>query len=584
MRMAVVFVSILLYGAIALSLAFAADLSPANWPPAEKARAESLEQTVFPAKARIVEGRSALVAATLSPIAIRAGIESLKQGGTAADAASTIALTQATTALGSYVSYAGILQLVYYDSHTRKLYSLDASWNSYLAETDPKTIPADDQGAQGRRTLVPGFMAGVEAMHKRFGRLPFASLFQPAIWYAANGVTISPLLASYFASREKVLARTPQGLTFLHQAGNHLPKTGDRFIQTDLAQTLRSVAKHGAAYMYTGAWGRDFVQTVRREGGPASMEDMRRYRPVWDEPRGATFGDSSVFAPGGSNEGGRQILEALNLIEEMKLDRAEPYFKDWTVFRDLSALLQFVELGDYTPSAAAGFQRRNGLHFSQEDRITKAYAHAMAPLLQSALQPDPPRHSDAIVVVDRWGNIAALVHSINTANWGTTGIVVGGIPISDPAGLQQWRLAAIQPGDRVPNDMAPVVVMHGAKPVMAVASVGASLAAETVRILLGSLGNRLDLQTVMEAPPLLYNFQPLKAGETAMRRTQFVPEAAYGPDFLRNLEASGVSIEKKSRLEVLTIKGTAVAATIDSGTGAWRAVETPKLFDFADAY
>ena len=132
--------------------------------------------------------------------------------------------------------------------------------------------------------------------------------------------------------------------------------------------------------------------------------------------------------------------------------------------------------------------------------------------------------------------------------------------------------------------MAPVIVMRGAKPVMAVASVGSSLVAETVRILLAALGNRLDLQTVMEAPPLLYNFRAPKAGETALRRIQFVPEGAYGPDFLRNLEASGLSIEPKSRLEVLTIKGTAVVGAVNTETSSWRTVETPALFGFADAY
>ena len=576
--------------AMGTAMVFAADLSPAKWPPDEKALAERLELSVFPSKAQIVEGRSALVAATLSPIAVRAGIESLKQGGTAADAAATIALTQVATALGSYVSYAGILQLVYYDSETRKVYSLDAGWNSYLAETAPKTIPANDmgligaapatQGAEGRKTLVPGFMAGIEAIEKRFGRLPFASLLQPTIWYAENGVTVSPLLGNYFASREKYLARTPEGRKFLHQGGEHVPKVGDRFVQTDLAQTLRSVAEDGAQYMYTGAWGRQFVEAVRQEGGHAAVEDMRRYRPVWEEPRSTGFLGHSVFAPAGSNEGGRQILEALNLIEEMKIDRAEPYFKDWKAFRDLSTLLQFVEYGPYAPPAAAEFQRQNGLHFSPEDRITKAYARAMAPLLQR----DPPRHSDAIVVVDRWGNIAALVHSINTVTWGTTGIVVGGIPIPDPAGFQQWRLADIQPGDRVPNDMAPVIAMRGEKPVLAVATVGSSLIAETARILLATLGNRLDLQAAMEAPPLLYNFRPPKGGETGILRTQFVPETAYDADFLHNLEASGVSIERKSRLEVLTIKGTAVVGAVDVGTGAWRSVETPALFGFAAAY
>jgi len=88
----------------------------------------------------------------------------------------------------------------------------------------------------------------------------------------------------------------------------------------------------------------------------------------------------------------------------------------------------------------------------------------------------------------------------------------------------------------------------------------------------------------MEAPPLLYNYQAPKAGETALRRTQFVPEAAYGPDFLRNLAAAGVATEKKSRLEVLTIKGTAVVGAANPETGTWRTVETPALFGFADAY
>ena len=546
------------------TMAIAANLSPANWPPAAKAQAEAQEQTVFPSKIRPVEGRSALISATLSPLAIRAGIESLKQGGTAADAASTIALTQIVTALGSYVSYAGILQLVYYDSHTHKLYSLDAGWNAYLGETKPATIPTNEAapGAEGRKTLVPGFMAGIEAMHKRFGRLPFASLFQPAIWYAENGVTVSKLLGNYFPTREQYLVRTQEGRDFLHQAvADRIPKSGDRFVQAGLAHTLRAVAQHGAAYMYTGEWGRAFVEAVRREGGQASLEDMRRYRPVWDEPRSTTFLDRTVYAPSGANEGGRQILEALNLIEEMKLDRAQPYFKDWTTFRDLSALLQFVELGPYSRGVAAELRRQHGLQ-----------------------EINPPRHSAAIVVADRYGNVAALVHSINTVNWGTTGIVVGGIPVPDPAGFQQSILAAIHPGDRLPNDMAPVIVMQDAKPVMAIASVGSSLLGETVRILLGTFGNRLDLQTVMEAPPLLYNYHAPKAGETALHRTQFLPEGAYPPDFLKNLAAAGIKTESKSRLDVLILKGTAVVGAVNAETGAWRAIETPALFGFADAY
>ena len=203
--------SILLFAIFAFattSLLVAADLSPAKWPAEERARVEALEQQPFPPAIRIVEGKSGVVSATISPIAVRAGIEVLKQGGTAADAAATVALTQVTTALGSFVSYAGMMQLTYYDARTDKVYSMNAGWNSYLAETDPKSIPTGEnlEAGQGRKTLVPGFMAGIESMHQRFGKLPFADLFEPAIWYSENGITISPLFAYYFSWRQKFLA------------------------------------------------------------------------------------------------------------------------------------------------------------------------------------------------------------------------------------------------------------------------------------------------------------------------------------------------------------------------------------------
>ncbi len=208
-----------------------------------------------------------LVTGTLSPIAVHAGMEALRQGGTAADAVATVELTQVATNLGSVVSYAGISELLYYEARTKKVSTLDAGWGSYQHETDPGTIPAantslvidqpaPDGGKQGRKTLVPGFIAGVEAMHTRFGRLPFSRLFQPAIWYAENGVTVSPLLAAYFQFQRQRLWRTPAGRRFASMPDGTLPKIGDRFLQHDLAGTLKAIAAQGSAYMYSGEWGR----------------------------------------------------------------------------------------------------------------------------------------------------------------------------------------------------------------------------------------------------------------------------------------------------------------------------------------
>jgi gamma-glutamyltranspeptidase / glutathione hydrolase len=272
-------VAIIVLAAVPLSRG--ADLSPANWPKAERERLEKLESQTWgsPLEAQSFESSRGIVSATVSPIAIYAGIRALKLGGNAADAAATTALTQITMQLGSVVSYAGISTMLYYDAKAHTVYSLDAGYNSYLHENDPRTIPVSDLGiliksapkvieggAKGRQTLVPGFMAGLEAMHSRFGRLPFRDLFEPAVWYAENGVRISPMLQNYFMFRAKSLSLTLEGQQFMRQAGGEIPKAGDLFVQPELTKTLKAISENGSPYMYTGLWGEDFVRIVQREG------------------------------------------------------------------------------------------------------------------------------------------------------------------------------------------------------------------------------------------------------------------------------------------------------------------------------
>jgi gamma-glutamyltranspeptidase / glutathione hydrolase len=280
-------------------------------------RAERIEaERWWPVSARTVTGKGGLVAATVSPIAVQAGLQALRCGGNAADAAATVALTQISTQLGSVVSFAGILSTLYYEAGTGQVHALDAGYNTYEGETDPKTIPMSDLGefnlgqahinlgqtpsvigANGRKTLVPGFMAGIQALHDRFGQLPSKALFQPAIWYAENGVTISPILAGYFRQRKDCLSQTPEGRAFLAGAGSSQPQVGDVFLQPQLVQTLRCVATHGARYMYEGAWADAFVATVRKAGGKVSSDDLANYQASWDDAcAGEVFGHT-VFVP-----------------------------------------------------------------------------------------------------------------------------------------------------------------------------------------------------------------------------------------------------------------------------------------------
>lgn len=575
--------------------AFAVDLSPANWPAGTRERAEQIEaQRWDPEKAQTIVGTNGVVSATVSPVAVQAGLQALRQGGNAADAASTIALTQITRQLGSVVSYAGIMTMLYYDAKTGQVVSLDAGYNSYKSETDPKSIPINDLGplnfgrtptvggAKGRETLVPGFMAGIEALHDRFGKLPFRALFEPAIWYAKNGVTISPHLARFFKMRESFLSATPEGKAFLHQAADDLPKAGDKFVQPELAQTLSGVAEHGASYMYTGPWAHAFVAAVQKAGGKATLADMADYRVWWREPASSNVFGHTVYVSGPPSNAAYQILTGLNIAEALKLNARGPYWSDPTTFRDLSRIGEFVSSAPQFSPSVIGLLRSKGIDVSVEAQHGKGFAAAVAPLLDQLFAPTPgndPHHSNAIVVVDKEGDIAVMTHTINAVIWGDTGLVVGGIPLPDSAGFQQERLAQIKPGDRVPHEIACTLAFDGTHPVLATAPIGSSLVPETIKTIFGVVGQKQDLATVVAAPPLLANFVDGAAPLGA--RAVNVPQGSYDAKFLAAVKALGVPIAETPAETAHGLRGTLATVEIDPATGRVSSPDVPGVMVFA---
>jgi gamma-glutamyltranspeptidase/glutathione hydrolase len=579
-------------------VATAMDISPGHWTPGTREAAEALEaKTPWPLAARTVSGQRGMISATVSPIAVQAGLETLARGGNAADAAAAVALTQVTTQLGSVVSYAGIMTMLYYDAKSGHISSLDAGYNSYCGETDPDTIPKSDLTALiggkppppsnelGRQTLVPGFMAGVEAMQHRFGRADFADLLVPAIWYADKGVTISPILAGFFAYRQPVLARTEEGRRFLHQAGDDLPKAGDVFRQPDLAETLRGVARDGAGYMYTGPWAKAFVAAVGRDRGKVSIDDLASYHPIWSDPEHTHVFDHDVYVAGAPNLSAFQLLTALNVAAELKLDGRAPYWRDAETFRAFARIADSVVGAPLLHPAIT--EKLKGVDVSPQAQRSPAFARALAKLIQEPLPASTAgdsHHSNAIVVVDRDGNIAVMTHTINTTIWGDTGIVVGGIPIPDSAGFQQFRLAQIKPGDRLPNEIADTIVLDSrAHPVLATASIGAALLPETMKEILGTIAWHQTPADLAAAPPFLTNFEPGVFTQSPLARAVKIPEGAYDAEFRKSLGALGVETSEVPQSMVASVRGTLAVVAIDPHTGTRATPEQPGVLVFGGA-
>ena len=351
------------------------------------------------------------------------------------------------------------------------------------AKRDPASIPDSDlsqisgepapagagQGDLGRQTLVPGFMAGIEAMHRRFGRLAFADLFQPAIWYAEQGVMVSRGEGAWFAQRQAELRRTPEGRAFASMPDGALPKAGDLFRQPALARTLRAVAGQGADYMYKGDWARAYVAAVRAAGGKATTGDSAATRPPGTIPSASPSRAPQVFGVAG-DQGSCSVLLGLNLLAASGVTAMGPYWRDPKALETYLRVLKFG-YGKSTTAMPLPPERAAGVGATTcQQQLSPDYAAAVAPQLAkpsppasaavAAIDRTPTPHSASVVVVDRWGNVAALVHSINAVTWGDTGIVVGGVPIGDSGAIYKYLLTATRPGDRVPGALASLIALR----------------------------------------------------------------------------------------------------------------------------
>jgi hypothetical protein len=168
----------------------------------KKGKETAQKLSAFPAPS----GTNGMIAATTGGKSIEAGMQILKEGGSAADAAMATALCEVVHAGGSYVSFAGIMMMMYYDAASGKVYYMDADYNTPLEEKNATSIPRKG----GRTALVPGFFAGVQAAHDRFGKLPLQRILEPAIAMAENGESVKPVMEWWINSKKSVLSRYPE--------------------------------------------------------------------------------------------------------------------------------------------------------------------------------------------------------------------------------------------------------------------------------------------------------------------------------------------------------------------------------------
>ena len=418
------------------------------------------QKTQAPRSPERAYGRSMVVtqygiAATSQTLASAAAAGVLTEGGTAADAAiAANAVLGVTEPMMNGIG--GDLFAIVYDVKSKKLYGLNASgWAP--AGTNIELLKSRGMADHTPRTsifsvTVPGAVAGWDALHSRFGKLPLDRVLQPAIFYASNGAPIAELVSEYWQDSVATLGQQP-GFRQTFLPDGHAPRTGEIFRDPDLAASLEVIAAHGRDGFYRGPLARKLIEFSRQLGGTMSEQDLADYEPEWVDPISTTYRGWRVFEMP-PNSQGVAALEMLNIMEQFPL--AE-YGQNGT--RALHAMIEAKKLAYADLARYVGDPKFSHIPVEQllskdfarkrSDSIDPNHAHCdVLPAELAAAMEGKAADTTYLTVIDQDGNIVSLIQS-NFSSFGT-GLVAPGTGFA----LQnRGQLFTLDPGK--PNSIAP---------------------------------------------------------------------------------------------------------------------------------
>jgi gamma-glutamyltranspeptidase/glutathione hydrolase len=354
------------------------------------------------------------IVATSQTLASQAGAQVLARGGSAMDAA-----IAANIALGVVEPMSngmgGDLFAIYWEAKTGKLTGINASgWaprGMTVAALQAKGLTSMPQ--EGIHSVtVPGCVAGWSALHKKFGKLRWADLFRPAIYYAQEGFPVTELIRAQWNRTTSLLAGDEGGRHVFLRNGS-APAVGEVFRNPDLAKALGLVAEGGAPAFYRGPIAEAIVKTSTRLGGLMAAADLSEFEPEWVEPISTDYRGWKVYElpPNGQ---GIAALAMLNIMETFPLFQYQPPSAEALHVKIEAQKLAYSDLLRYIADPRFAKAPVEGM-------LSKDYAKQRAGLIdrdQARCQVtagSPPRSlGDTIYlsVIDKDGNIASLIQSL----------------------------------------------------------------------------------------------------------------------------------------------------------------------------
>jgi gamma-glutamyltranspeptidase/glutathione hydrolase len=472
------------------------------------------------------------VVSAAHPLASEAGLSILKRGGSAADAA--IATMLALTVVEPQSSGIGGGGFIVYQPANGPVGSIDgrekapgvASPGQFLGP-DGKPMPFMQAATGGRSVGVPGNVALAAEAHKKWGKLPWATLFEPAI-KLAEGFTISPTMARFIAFGQDSLKQAgPEGRALYYDKDGAPLKAGTTFRNDKLAATLRLIAAKGADAFYKGPIAASIVKTVSTaDANPTALTlaDLAAYKAEVRDPVCGTYRQYKICGMGPPSSGGTGVLAMLKQLErfDMKgLGKDNPV--SWHLFGESQRLAYadrekwigdpgFVAVPTKGLADPAYLGARSAL-INAGDRMAKAEAGmpAGAPTARVNAADNEVAGTTNFAVADSAGNITTWTSTVEKT-FGS-GLVAEGFVLNNEltdfnfAPEDQGKLTAnhVQPGKRPRSAMSPTIVYDASgKAILAIgAAGGVTIIAQVTKAIIGVLDWGLPVEEAIALPQLI---------------------------------------------------------------------------------
>ena len=468
-----------------------------------------------------VEAAPQSMVAAAHPLAVEAGVETLRRGGTAMDAAIAVQMVLGVVEpQASGIGGGGFL--LHYDAASGAIDVYDGRETAPAGATPGmflgsggKPLAFPQAVASGISVGVPGVLAMLQVAHKEHGKLAWHDLFQPAIGIARDGFVVPPRLAAWLEKAPFLRADSAIAAAYFNGDGSP-KKRGERMANPALAEMMESIGVQGVQAFYRGDVAREMAERVRSHVRPGTLteQDLVDYRPVKREALCGQYRVWTVCSMPPPSSGAVAILQALALLEPFDLAHETPDSARALHLIAEASRLAFADRDRYIADPAFVAVPVSGLlskDYLDQRRKLMSPDHAMGKIGPGVPPGYVERGTSHVSIVDRWGNAVSFTTTIE-APFGAEIMVRGFLlnnELTDFSALPEidGRPIAnrVEPGKRPRSSMSPTLVFDRERTLIAVvgSSGGARIIGDTLQAVIGLLDWNLSAQQALAQPRIL---------------------------------------------------------------------------------